>query len=350
MGHEIAAKRLDFLSGLAGDEILADHGADVVEAGARVGDEGIVRLPHDRRRLVAVVLVVDLADDLFDDVLDRHQAVGAAIFIHHQRQMNARGLHLRQQIDRAHRWRHEKQFPNDVGLRQRQREIDRTQIETGGQRLLALGLSCIRYARLRGHERQEIANVDDAFGIVEGFVVDDQARMRRAFEQAHQFAERNVALDRDDIGAMHHHVRNAPFMQVEDIAQHGALDGGKAHLVRRRGIEHDLQIVAHRSRLPSEQRADRTGQPVVGGGLLDFALRYYRRQVARIARIVVGRFGVRHLSPSAPASRRDLDPHTGRECRVAPGSPVRAFPSLRRRRLFRGRNRSSAGNHGPPDG
>ena len=110
MGHEVAAERLDFLAGFAGNEILADHGADVVEAGARVGDEGIIRLPHDRRRFVAVVLVVDLADDLLDDVLDRHQAVGAAIFVHHQRQMDARGLHLRQQIDRPHRRRHEEQL------------------------------------------------------------------------------------------------------------------------------------------------------------------------------------------------------------------------------------------------
>src|SRR6185369_3964746 len=30
---EIAAQRLDFLAGLAGDEVRADHGADVVEAG-----------------------------------------------------------------------------------------------------------------------------------------------------------------------------------------------------------------------------------------------------------------------------------------------------------------------------
>src|SRR5258708_3670448 len=32
VAHEVAAQRLDFLTGFAGDEILADHGADVVEA------------------------------------------------------------------------------------------------------------------------------------------------------------------------------------------------------------------------------------------------------------------------------------------------------------------------------
>ena len=96
MADQIAAERLDLLAGLADDELLADHGADVVEAGAGVGDEGIVGLPHDRRRLVAVVLVVDLADDLFDDILDRDQPVGAAIFVDHQREMDAQRLHLRQ--------------------------------------------------------------------------------------------------------------------------------------------------------------------------------------------------------------------------------------------------------------
>jgi hypothetical protein len=35
MGHEIAAEGFDFLAGLAGFEPIADHGADVVEAGAR---------------------------------------------------------------------------------------------------------------------------------------------------------------------------------------------------------------------------------------------------------------------------------------------------------------------------
>ena len=78
-------------------------------------------------------------------------------------------------------------------------------------------------ARAR-HERQQVADVNDAFGIVEGFVVDHQPRMRRTFEQAHQFAERDVALDRDDVGAMDHHVGDAAFMQAEDVAQHGALD------------------------------------------------------------------------------------------------------------------------------
>ena len=74
--------------------------------------------------------------------------------------------------------------------------------------------------------------MDNALGIIERVVVDHQARMRCAFEQAHQFAERDVALDRDDVGAMDHDIGDAPFMKSENVAQHRALDRGKTHLVR----------------------------------------------------------------------------------------------------------------------
>ena len=37
-----------------------------------------------------------------------------------------------------------------------------------------------RRPRLRGHERQQVADVNDAFGVVERFVVDHEPRMRRA--------------------------------------------------------------------------------------------------------------------------------------------------------------------------
>src|SRR6185369_17054287 len=99
--------------------------------------------------------------------------------------------------------------------------------------------------------------MDNALGIIERIVIDHQARMRCAFEQAHQFAEWDVALDRDYVGAMNHDIGDAPFMKSENIAQHRALDGRETDLVRCRGVEYDLQVVADRSRLPAEQRANR---------------------------------------------------------------------------------------------
>ena len=148
-------------------------------------------------------------------------------------------------------------------------------------------------ARFRGHEGEQIADMHHAFGIVERFVVDHEPGMRGALEQVHQLAERNVALHRDHVRTMHHHVGDAALVQAEDIAQHGALDGGEADLIRLRGIEHDLQVVADRSRFPAEQGADRAQEPVLGRGPRGLARRHHGGQVARVARIVVGRFGVR---------------------------------------------------------
>ena len=60
------------------------------------------------------MLVGDVAHNLLDDVLDRDQPVGAAIFVDHQRQMGVAGLHLEQQIQRAHGGRHEQHRPLDA--------------------------------------------------------------------------------------------------------------------------------------------------------------------------------------------------------------------------------------------
>ena len=100
--HQIAADRIDFLGGIADIEVVADGADHILDRGARIGDIGTVRLLRYRQRLVFVMFVGDLADDLLDDVFDRSEAVRASIFVDHQRQMNARRLHARQKIDHAH--------------------------------------------------------------------------------------------------------------------------------------------------------------------------------------------------------------------------------------------------------
>ena len=68
--------------------------------------------------------------------------------------------------------------------------------------------------------------------------------MGRAFEQAHQLTEGDVALDCDDIAARHHDVGDAPLVQVENVAQHGALDRGETGLVGRGRVQYHLEIGA----------------------------------------------------------------------------------------------------------
>ena len=46
--------------------------------------------------LLLVELVADLADQLFQQVLERHQSRGAAVLVHHDRQVDLLGLELPQ--------------------------------------------------------------------------------------------------------------------------------------------------------------------------------------------------------------------------------------------------------------
>ena len=54
-----------------------------------------------------VMLVLDLADDGFDQVFDGDQTIHPAIFVNHQRHMHPVALHLLQQRSRRHRRRRE---------------------------------------------------------------------------------------------------------------------------------------------------------------------------------------------------------------------------------------------------
>ena len=135
---KIAAERIDFLRGFADIELVADHGANIVEAGAAVGQERAVALARHRRHLILVVLVGDVADDQLDQVFDRDEPVGAAVFVDDERKVNARRLHLGEQIERRHRRRRVEDFADDLGGRQRHRKIDVGKIEIGRLRLFAL--------------------------------------------------------------------------------------------------------------------------------------------------------------------------------------------------------------------
>src|SRR5262249_58265582 len=77
---------------------FTDDRRDVLEARAGVGEKRAVGLAHHAWRHVLVVFVRDLADDLLDDVLDRYDAVSAAIFINDDGEMDAGRLHLGEQI------------------------------------------------------------------------------------------------------------------------------------------------------------------------------------------------------------------------------------------------------------
>jgi hypothetical protein len=102
--------------------------------------------------------------------------------------------------------------------------------------------------------------MDHADRLVEGVVVDDEARMGGVLEHLHQFAQRDVLLDRDDIGPRHHEVVEAPLAQAQYVLEHPAFFGGKTGLGGR-CVEKDLEIRPDRSGAPAEHRAQHAIKP-----------------------------------------------------------------------------------------
>ena len=75
----------------------------ILDRHARIGDQAELRIGSDQRLVLDVMLVGDVANDFFHQVLDGDEPVGAAIFVDHQRQVQPRRLHLRQKIEHRHR-------------------------------------------------------------------------------------------------------------------------------------------------------------------------------------------------------------------------------------------------------
>jgi hypothetical protein len=140
--------------------------------------------------------------------------------------------------------------------------------------------------RPRRHERDQVADVDHAGRIVEGVVIDHEPGMGRVFEHAHQFADGDLLLHGDDVGARHHDALDPEFAQPKDILEHNGFFRREAGL-RLLGGEHELEIGAGRRCLPAEQDAHNARQPAFPGLA---RLGHDHRQIAMLA---VGRLVAR---------------------------------------------------------
>ena len=116
-------------------------------------------------RLGLVVLVLDLADDLLDQVLDGHQPVDAAELVDHHRHVDARLAHLHQQIEDRHRRR-----ARTAALRSSRRG------EPASPSL--------------GDRGQHVLDVDEADHVVERLAIDRQARVAAARSCSDDLGER----------------------------------------------------------------------------------------------------------------------------------------------------------------
>ena len=162
----------------------------------------------DQLRAVGdVVLVLDLADDLLDQILDGDEPVDAAELVDDERQMLARQAHLQQQVEHPHGGRHEQHLAQD-----------RLQIEGPGSRRAA-------------DAAQQILDVDEADDVVEGFAIDRQARMAMGAELAPAARRSRCPRPRAMMSARGTITSLAgQIAQPDDVAQQAALAGGRSAL------------------------------------------------------------------------------------------------------------------------
>ncbi len=317
-GDDVAGHRVDLFGGLADVEFGADHCDRLLEAGAADGDERSVVLADHGLGGRLVVLVVDLADDFLDDVLDRHDAFAAAIFVDHQRQMDAGRLHLGEQVDGRHRGRHEQDGADDLGGGQRHREVDGGEVEAGGMRLVAGGMGFRMDRGLGHHEGDHVADVHHPDGIIEGVVVDDEARMGGVLEHLQEVAERNVLLHGDDVGPRHHDIVDPAFAQAQDVLEHPAFFRREAGF-RALALEQHLQVRSDRGRTPAEHRAQQAVEP----GFRIFPHRAagaprQPRKIALAGPAGVGIGGHTRLAVGHGTGFKHRGGHTDRECPAWP--------------------------------
>ncbi len=155
------------------------------------------------QRIVGVVLVVDVTNDLLDQVLDGNEAVGTAIFVDHQRQMIVRGLHTQQQIARRHRWWRHQQIAfdcRDRNIRPDERSV-RTELD----------------------QRDGVFDMNNTQRIVQRFAIDGNTRMLRLAKAHDEVAQAGLFFHRNDVGARHHHIAHPQFAEAQQVCEHHAL-------------------------------------------------------------------------------------------------------------------------------
>ena len=221
--------------------VVRERGAEVLvevgDLGLRLHAEAAVRLRDDVVvALVEVVLVLDVADDLLQHVLDGDQPGNAAVLVDDDRDVVAVGAELAQQHVEPLRFRHEH------GRAQRVAQVERFRVRVVVEQLLGeqdaddvvLALADDREARVARlhHQRHELGN-----GVVDRHAVHLRARDH---DVAHRrLGHRQHALDhRQRVGVEQVALERA----AQDVEQLFAVVGlAQEH---RRDALHQRRLVA----------------------------------------------------------------------------------------------------------
>ena len=168
-------------------------------------------------RLVGQVeLVLDLADDLLDHVLERDDPLHVAVLVDDDRHVLARPPELGQERGDVLGLRDDVRRPQDL--------LDR---DLGDATLV--------------HRLQQVAQVQDADDVLGRLPVDREPRVRRVEHLAQALLRRHVRGDDDHLGPRHHHVGRLLVGEVEDLVEHLLLLFLELALDRR-ALEQQLQL------------------------------------------------------------------------------------------------------------
>ena len=178
MVQDQAADGVEFLVG----EIRGEGAVEVVDLGLRLHPVAPRVVDLDVAvGLVEVVLVLDVADDLLQDVLDRHQPAGAAVLVDDDRHVVARHAELAQQHVEALR----------LGDEYRR-------AQPGAQVEACLGM-----------DAQQVLGQQDADDVVATALDDREARVPGGDDEGEDLVERIDDVDDVHLRARHHHVADA---------------------------------------------------------------------------------------------------------------------------------------------
>ena len=134
------------------------------------------------------MLVLDLADDLFEDVLERDHAGGAAVLVHDHRHVRASALHFAEEVVDPLRLRH----------------------------IVRRALQLVERRHL-GPPAQEVHRGDDADNAGLALPVDRDAREPALLDERDRVLRRGAVGEHRDLDERHHHLADGPVAEVEDV-------------------------------------------------------------------------------------------------------------------------------------
>ncbi len=224
------------LVGVLEPQVGVEQLGEVIDVGAAV-DAGLILGQPDDHRLLGVVLILDLADDLLEEVLDRDQAGGPAILVEDDRDVDLPPLELVEEVVDRHRLGHEHGRP--------QQRAERGPL-----------------ARTGFQDRQEILGVEDADDLVDRLLVDRDPAMALLDDLVDRFLERRRCGQARDRDPRHHDLVEAALPELDDRVDHLLLLRLENALLaaplddQPELLGGDLRLVGH---VRAEQRGDPAG-------------------------------------------------------------------------------------------